>query len=123
MKVDLFGFKRPEKHGMNKTQEYRAWVNMRQRCYNQNNTKYDDYGARGIKVCDRWFHSFKNFLADMGYKPSPEYSLDRRNNDGNYEPKNCRWATRKVQRNNARKQEAYRIKKTWGAPNFPDLFA
>lgn len=81
-------------------------------------------------VCGRWLNSFKNFLADMGYKPGPEYTLDRRNNDGNYEPDNCRWATPKEQRNNTRHQQAHRIKKMWEAPprkqpklRGPDLFA
>jgi hypothetical protein len=94
--------------------EYNTWQSMKQRCLNPRNKDYHNYGARGIKVCDRWIHSFKNFLDDMGYKPGPEYSLDRKNNDGNYGPKNCRWATHEVQRNNTRRQQAYRIKKTWG---------
>jgi hypothetical protein len=94
--------------------EYYAWQNMKQRCLNPRNKRYGDYGARGIKVCDRWLHSFKNFLEDIGYKPGPECSLDRRDNDGNYEPKNCRWATPKEQSKNTRRQQAYRIKKTWG---------
>ena len=94
--------------------EYSAWRNMKKRCYNPKSIGYKNYGARGIKVCDRWLHSFKNFLEDMGHKPGPEYSLDRKNNDGNYEPKNCRWATPEVQRNNTRKQQALRIKKMWG---------
>jgi hypothetical protein len=63
--------------------EYNAWDNMKQRCLNPKNPRNKCYGARGIKVCDRWLHSFKNFLEDMGYKPGPEYTLDRRNNDGN----------------------------------------
>jgi hypothetical protein len=103
--------------------EYYAWRNMKNRCYYVRSESYKYYGARGIRVCDRWIHSFKNFLFDMGHRPGPEYSLDRRNNNGNYEPKNCRWATKKVQRNNTRKQQARRIKKMWGAPHFPDLFA
>jgi hypothetical protein len=93
--------------------EYYAWQNMKQRCLNPRNKYYHYYGARGIKVCDRWLNSFKNFLEDMGRKPSQRHSLDRKNNDGNYEPKNCRWASRKVQMNNTRKQRDKRIEKMW----------
>jgi hypothetical protein len=102
--------------------EYTSWQHMKQRCLNPRNKDYYNYGARGIKICDRWLHSFKNFLFDMGYKPGPGYSLDRKNNDGNYEPKNCRWTTRKVQMN-TRRQQAHRIKMMWGVPRGPDLFA
>jgi hypothetical protein len=94
--------------------EHTSWRCMKQRCLNPKNKNYRYYGARGIKVCDRWLHSFRNFLDDMSYKPGPEYTLDRKNTNGNYEPKNCRWATRKVQINNTRRQQAHRIKKTWG---------
>ena len=76
--------------------EYHSWKHMRQRCYNPRNKKYAIYGGRGIKICARW-NDFENFFEDMGRKPSPEYSLDRINNNGNYEPKNCRWATPKQQ--------------------------
>jgi hypothetical protein len=67
---------------------------MRRRCTNPNNADWKQYGGRGIKVCDRWIESFDNFLADMGPRPSPKHSIGRfPNNDGNYEPRNCRWAT------------------------------
>lgn len=69
------------------------------RCADPNNK---NYGQRGISVCERWANDFHAFLADMGRKPSPELSLDRINNDGNYEPGNCRWATAKQQANNRR---------------------
>jgi hypothetical protein len=78
-------------------------MGMKQRCLNQNNKRYEDYGGRGISVCDRWLHSFENFLADVGRKPGLGYSIDRINNDGNYEPGNCRWATKLEQSRNRRK--------------------
>jgi hypothetical protein len=85
------------------TLEYRAWISMKGRCYNKNHHKYPDYGGRGIRVCARWRTSYENFLEDMGRKPSRNHSLDRfPNNDGNYEPSNCRWATPKQQRANQR---------------------
>jgi hypothetical protein len=75
---------------------------MLQRCNNQNFHQYKDYGGRGITVCERW-RKFENFLADMG-EPPEGMSLDRINNDGNYEPGNCRWATKLEQRANARRR-------------------
>lgn len=88
------------KHGGTRTAEYAAWCAMIGRCENPNNNRYDRYGARGITVCRRWRHGeegksgFECFLADMGPRPSPAYSLDRHpNNDGNYERNNVRWAT------------------------------
>lgn len=79
--------------------EARTWERMKQRCLNPNATGYQRYGGRGITVCDRWL-SFANFLADMGPRPSASRTLDRINNDGNYEPGNCRWATPKEQGRN-----------------------
>jgi hypothetical protein len=84
------------------TAEYRIWLNMKTRCYCPNRPCYPDYGGRGITVCPRWRESFELFLADMGRRPSKRHTLDRRNNDGNYEPENCRWATRKQQARNQR---------------------
>lgn len=80
---------------------YYAWTNMKSRCSNPNVRGYSRYGGRGIKVCDRWLHSFKNFLADMGPKP-PGLTLERKNNDGDYTPENCIWATRPAQSRNRR---------------------
>lgn len=73
---------------------------MKERCYQRTCDKYHRYGGRGIKMCDRWKNSFLYFYQDMGKRPSPEHSLDRINNDGNYEPGNCRWATALEQANN-----------------------
>jgi hypothetical protein len=82
-----------------KTPEYSAWCNMRYRCNTETNHAFARYGGRGISVCDRW-NSFENFLTDLGPRPTEKHTLERRNNDGNYEPDNCCWATRKAQNRN-----------------------
>ena len=81
------------KEGMSFHPLYQTWLGMKGRCNNPNNPIYKYYGGRGIKVCDRWKNSFEDFLNDMGEKPHPDYSLDRINNKGNYEPNNCKWSS------------------------------
>lgn len=88
------------KHGMSKTSIYRCWQQVIQRCENPKSPDYKNYGGRGITVCERW-HTFENFYEDMGDKPKG-LTLERINNDGNYEPGNCEWATWKKQQNNRR---------------------
>jgi len=80
--------------------EYRSWISMKARCENRKYHHYHRYGGRGITICERWRLSFEDFLADMGLRPSLQYTLDRKDNDGNYEPGNCQWATKLEQRHN-----------------------
>jgi hypothetical protein len=89
-------------HGLTKSPEYKAWVNIRSRCYNDKDERYVNYGARGILVCPTWLASFEAFYADMGPRPGEGYSIDRLNNDGDYEPGNCAWRTQKEQCRNKR---------------------
>ncbi len=92
------------KHGGSGTPEYAAWAHMKDRCTNPNSNAWDDYGGRGIKVCEQWSGSdgFAQFIIDMGPRPSPEHSLDRKDNEGDYTPDNCCWATREEQQRHKR---------------------
>ena len=95
-------------HGRSNTKEYSAWRTAKQRCINPNNKDYESYGGRGITMCDSWLHSFENFFKDMGLCPS-NLMLERKNNDGNYEPGNCKWATAKEQAANRRPRAPRRV--------------
>lgn len=89
-------------HGMSRSPTYNSWANMRQRCGNPKHPDYHNYGARGIRVCERWADSFENFLADMGERPEG-MTLERSDTDGHYEPGNCCWATMQAQMHNIRR--------------------
>ena len=88
---------------------YRTWYNMKQRCYNEATPDYAYYGARGIGVCDRWLNSLEAFATDMGEKPSPQHTVDRINNEGNYTPSNCKWSTFKEQNRNRRSNRIFEV--------------
>lgn len=108
-----FSLKRFTTHGDGSARryvsEYRIWAEMKYRCLVIKNKAYHNYGGRGIYVCDRWIYGdgvsggYQCFLADMGRRPSAKHSIDREDNDGSYSPENCRWATKKQQLRNQRK--------------------
>lgn len=95
-------------HGLSSHPAYHNWEQMIQRCNNPKKDNYHLYGGRGIKVCERW-RNFANFIADMGEKPTTKHSIDRIDNDGNYEPSNCKWSTAKEQAQNRRPNSAIPI--------------
>ena len=90
------------KHGGCGTPEYKLWKNIKSRCLNSKTPDYKFYGARGITICDKWKNSFESFLLDVGKRPAEHLTLDRIENNKNYEPGNVMWATRKQQANNRR---------------------
>jgi len=90
--------------GSSVTRTYGTWGAMKARCLNSKNVAYKHYGGRGITVCARWLHSFENFLEDMGERPIGK-TIDRINNNGNYTPSNCRWATKSEQNKNQRRNK------------------
>lgn len=101
LKVEKFK-NRVTTHGMAGKTMYYRWNGMIQRCYNPDHSEYKNYGSRGIKVCDRWRNSVLNYIADLGEPPFKGASVDRINNDGDYNPENCKWSTKKEQSVNRR---------------------
>jgi hypothetical protein len=93
---------RPGYHGMEGTPEHGIWLGIKKRCFRKRDKAYRNYGGRGITMCERWKSSFKAFFEDMGPRPSEQHSIERTNNDGNYEPGNCIWATDFEQNRNRR---------------------
>lgn len=92
-------------HGMSQSPIYRKWHDMKTRCYYSGNISYKNYGGRGITVCEEWrnsFQAFYDYVSQLPHYGEPGYSLDRIDNDGNYEPGNVRWATKLMQMNNRR---------------------
>jgi hypothetical protein len=99
--------KRTIKHGKSHSKVYDAWISMKMRCYNPNDSRFQHYGGRGIKVCKRWLKSFKNFYKDLGDPPTKYHSIDRINVNRDYKPSNVRWATNDEQQANKKSTPRY----------------
>ena len=99
--MDVFSTNQYIMHGMTAHPLYNTWKNIRQRCNNPKNTAYQYYGGKGVKLCVRW-NDFTKFVEDMGSKPTKLHTIDRKDSNGNYEPNNCRWATKKEQSANTK---------------------
>lgn len=118
VKIERIG-KLNRTHGLSQTPEYTVWKMMLTRCYDEKHKGYKNYGGRGITVCDRWRNDFTAFYADMGQRPFARYTLERRNNNGNYGPENCYWATLSQNLRNTRRTHLLTYKgetmslKTW----------
>ena len=100
-----------EHHGLSHTSEYKIWLGIKMRCLNPRRAAYSRYGARGITICDRWKDSFAAFYTDMGSRPSLQHSIERKDNDGNYEPSNCIWLPKNRQSTNRRRYSCPRRQK------------
>lgn len=94
-------------HGMSNTSEYKTWQHIKYRCYNENSENYSNYGGRGIRVCDEWINSFEQFYKDMGKKPNTNFTIDRKDVNGDYTKLNCRWVNDVTQANNKRNTKRY----------------
>lgn len=99
----MAGMKREQQHGLSKHPLYKLWLNVKDRCNNPKNPYFHNYGGRGIRMCQEWQDSFPAFMAGIGPRPSLLHTLDRKENDGHYEPGNVTWATKREQANNQRK--------------------
>ena len=93
------------------TEEYSIWRHMKDRCNNPHSPAWNNYGGRGIQVCERWQWSFDNFIGDIGYRPGPDYSIERIDVDGNYSHYNCKWIPMREQAKNIRRSKKYRLGK------------